>query len=368
MSCNVDQIEFIPPFCPNERCHFHRSGGGRFYKKNGVIRTQKAPFINRRFKCLHCDCQFSENTFSLEFRKKKVGLNFDIFYNTLHGMSNNNVARKLGICEATVRRRCILLGRQSLFFEKEIWDKVQLKEPVAYDGFETFTFDQYSPCYINTAVGEKSHFLYTNTFSPLNRKGRMTSMQKIKNELLLKKHGKYPSDSIKVKSEYAFNLLVQKTKMQFTLYTDEHKSYPLALKSVDQAQYKHVTINSKERRDPSNKLFPINRLHLIYRQFLSSQKRETISFQKNEAALMDKMQMMKIMHNFMKTKFVNKNKIDLHAHEHSPAMYVGAASKVLSFDEVFSFRRLCSHYKLDEEEKNFIKRNYEFSRRKILPY
>lgn len=124
-------------------------------------------------------------------------------------------------------------------------------------------------------------------------------------------------------------------------------------------------ISSERRRDPSNPLFPINHLHMIYRNFLSSQKRETISFQKHEAALLEKLQLMKIYRNFMNPKFVRKNNYDPHAHEWSPAMYVGVAEKVLSFKEVFGVRELKSQIRLDEKESAFVNRIYPYSRQTI---
>jgi hypothetical protein len=280
----------------------------------------------------------------------------------MNGMSNNSIARFLHIAEGTVRDRLKEMARQSLFFEKNNFPK-KLTEDVAYDGFETFTNSQFSPCYINTAVGSHSMFIYHNTFSPLNRKGRMTDEQKVKNRELIIKYGLYPQNSVYEESAYVMRELTSIGAGR-KLFTDEHKSYQRAYRSF-LSTMDHETINSKVRRDPSNPLFPINRLHMLYRHFLSSQKRETISFQKNEAALLEKMQVMKIYRNFMSPKFVKKNKYDPHAHEWSPAMYVGVAEKVLSFNEIFGVRKMKSQIRLDEREQSFINRNYPYSRQNI---
>ena len=280
----------------------------------------------------------------------------------MNGMSNNSIARQLKLAEGTVRDRLKVMSRQSLYFEKMNQPKI-LKENVAYDGFETFTNSQFSPCYINTAVGSDSMFIYHNTFSPLNRKGRMTETQKQKNNDLIKKYGLYPQSSVFEESCYIMKALSTVGAGKI-LFTDEHKSYQRAFRSFDFRMI-HQAISSKVRRDTNNPLFPINRLHNLYRHFLSSQKRETIAFQKNEAALMEKIQLMKIYQNFMKPKFVKKNKFDPHAHEWTPAMYVGVAAKVLCFNDIFSFRIMTSQVLLDQREKNFIFRHYPFSRNKI---
>lgn len=364
MKKSDDQLQSIPPYCPNSECRFHFGSTSRFYVKNGWVSTQKAPFKNQRYKCKKCGVQFSENTFSLDFRKKLGGLSEPTLYYSMNGMSNNSIARRLDVAEGTVRDRLKCMARQSLLFEKEMFPK-ELAEDVAYDGFETFTHSQFSPCYINTAVGSRSHYIYHNTFSPLNRKGRMTHEQKMKNIELIKKHGIYPRDSVFEESCYIMKSLSNMAR-GVTLFTDEHKSYMRAYHSFD-CKLEYETISSRERRTSSNPLFPINRLHNLYRHFLSSQQRETIAFQKHEAALLEKMQLMKIFLNFMNPKFVRKNKFDRYAHEWSPAMYLGLTDRVLSFNEIFGMRKSAKQVLLDEKERLFLNRQYPFSRQKIAP-
>lgn len=359
----ADQLELIPPYCPNPRCLFHFGNEEKFYVKNGFCLTDKAPFRNQRFKCVECKIQFSSNTFGLDFRKRAAGLSDKILHYSLNGMSNNSIARLLKVSEGTVRERLKTMARQSILFEKENYP-TKIHEDIAYDGFETFTNSQFSPCYVNTAVGSHSMFIYHNTFSPLNRKGRMTNEQKIKNRNLIMKYGLYPQSSVYEETIYVMKNLSELAAGR-TLFTDEHKSYTRAYRSFN-CLMDLETISSKARRDSSNPLFPINRLHNLYRHFFSSQQRETISFQKHEAALMEKLQLMKIYRNFMNPKFVKKNKFDPHAHEWSPAMYVGVAKKVFSFEEVFGVRKLKTQVKLDKKEVEFISRSYPFSRQKIV--
>lgn len=365
---NYKQESFTPQFCPYEGCLYHFGSHKNFYVKNGFSSTQKPPGLNQKYKCKFCKKGFSENTFSLEFRKKKVGLGEEVLINSMNGMSNNSIAIKLKVSEATIRNRLTLLARQSLLFEKEKHINLQIKEKVAYDGFETFTYDQYSPCYINTAVGSKSMYNYSTTFSPLNRKGRMTNEQKLKLKTLIKLHGRYPTNGISKSSEYVFSLLEKYSVGTLELITDEHLSYKKALKRIRLPSIQHSTIHSSEPRTPSNPLFPINHLHRNYRHFFSSQHRETISFQKHEAGLMEKVQLMKIYKNYMRTKFTRSSNFDPNAGKWSPAMYLNLESKVLEFDEIFKNRRFYSLYKLDEEEVSFYKRRYSFSRRKIALY
>ena len=364
MTITSNQLQLIPPYCPNDKCQFHHGTTKRFYVKNGFTPTDKAPFLNQRYRCRECKIQFSANTFNLDFRKKTPGQSEKILHYTMNGMSNNSVARYLKVSEGLVRDRLKIMARHSLFFEKKHLPK-NIEENVAYDGFETFTYSQFSPCYVNTAVGSASHFIYHNTLSPLNRKGRMTEFQKIKNQELILQHGHYPRNSVYEESLYIMEELSKKTK-ELTLYTDEHRAYLRAFKRL-QPNLNHVTINSCERRDTSNPLFPINHLHSLYRHFLSSQKRETISFKKHEGALLEKAQLVKIYRNYMNPKFVKKNKFDPNAHKWSPAMYLKITEKILNYEEVFGLRIMESQVDLDQREKNFIKRLYPYSRQVIVP-
>jgi transposase-like protein len=363
MSLSNRQLIFSPPFCPNSQCVHHRFGEPEFAKKNGISKTAKAPQFNQRFLCRTCGTQFSQNTFSFDFRKKLIRLSRNILHFSLNGMSHSSIARELRVSKGSVNLRVKNLSHQSRLFEKE--NKVEkINENVAYDGFETFTYSQYSPCYINTAVGMSSHFVYHNTFSPLNRKGRMTKLQKIKQEKLLQKFGAYPKDSVYVESQYIFRAINDKAEKSIQLFSDEHQSYRRAF-SQSLNKISHETISSRQRRNSRNPLFAINHLHLLYRHFLCSQKRETIAFQKHEAAMLEKVQLMKIYRNFLQPKFTKKNKFDEFAHLWSPAMYLKIVDRLLDFEDVFGKRRLRSHYNLDGRENDFLDRHYPFSRQKM---
>ena len=363
MIAKSDLITKAPPFCPNIRCRHHQFGILGFAKKNGLTKTAKAPFVNQRYLCKSCGAQFSSNTFTFDFRKKIIMLSRNILHFSMNGMSHSSIARELKVSKGSVHLRLKNLAHQSLLFEKE--KKVEkITENIAYDGFETFSHSQFSPCYINTAVGMNSHFIYHNTFSPLNRKGRTTDFQKKKQDKLIEKHGLYPRDSIYQESRYIFQELNSKVENTIQLYSDEHQSYRRAFTQyLDKIS--HETICSKARRDSRNPLFAINHLHLLYRHFLCSQKRETIAFQKHEAALLEKIQTMKIYRNFMQPKFTKKNRYDEYAHLWSPAMYLKIVDKILDFEEIFNIRRLRSHFKLDERENDFLDRHYPFSRQKM---
>lgn len=358
--------DFVPHFCPNPSCDNHEMGHGCWFKRNGFLRTKKPPHINPRYKCKTCQRQFSYNTFTLEFRKKIVGLNPEVLFCSINGMSNSSISRKLQVGEKTIRSRLAVLHRQALLFLNEKEADLIIPNAIVYDGFESFSGSQFSPCYVNTAVCKKTLYTIHSTFCPLNRKGKMTTWQKKKNAQLKEKFGSYPKGQIRKQTTYILKQLLNRSNHKsLILHTDEHPQYKYSV-DIDLKEFpiQHLTTNSKQRRDPKNPLFAINHLHLNYRHFLSAQKRETIAFQKNEAALMDKIVLMRLYKNFMRPRYLKDSKKTMP----TPAMDIGLETQQLDFSQVFSRRRFKGHYFLTLQEELMFHRIYPDSRQKIKSY
>ncbi len=298
------------------------------------------------------------------------GLCHEIFICKTNGMSNLSISRKLNISEAAVRQRLALLKRQALIKKKNLEKGFKISEAIVYDGFETFTFSQFDPCYVNTAIGKNSLYTYEINFSPLNRKGRMTREQKIKNEHLCAKHGRYPGNAIQTQTTYTLKKLLKHcTQNRLQLYTDEHQGYQRSLKQdLSDSTIDHFLTNSQVARNGKNPLFAANHLHLWYRHFLSAQKRETIAFNKNEAGLMDTIFLQTICKNYLSPQMYKRSHYNKERNKQSPAMAIGLTDKILTFEEFFDCRRMASQADFDEEESKFYRSLYIFQRRKICQF
>jgi transposase-like protein len=370
MNSNNESNRIDHPFyCPNPNCKFHNVNSKNFYTKYGTTKTLKSPYINQRYRCKNCGKQFSQNTFSIDFRKRIVELSPSIFELRANGMTYTSISKSLHVSEGCVRLRCGDLARQAMIKENILGENLVLNESVAYDGFETFSNTKFSICYINTAVGSDSFYTFATTYSPLNRKGRMTKWQKEKKKGLEKKFGKYPTSSVREQTTYILKKLISYSSNDLLLYTDEHKAYQSSI-NQDLADEKiiHKTINSKEKRNASNPLFPVNHLHLTYRHFNSAHRRSGISFHKHEAGIMDSITINRIHKNFMRSKFLRNNVHDKKAGIESPAMKIGLAKSILRFEEFFDYRRQLTHARFDEQEVKMYKRDWDFSRFNIAPY
>ena len=364
------QKKFVPPYCPNPKCSCHLYPSTNFYIKFGSTKTNKLPHFNQRYRCKICLRQFSYNYFFLDFRKKIPGLAPEVLYDKVNGMTNLSIARKHKINEQVIRIRLLDMKRQSILWHKRLTQSMLIKEAVAYDGFETFCYSQFDPCYVNTAVGKDSLFTYKINYSPLNRKGRMTNWQKKKNNILLRQFGMYPKNSIRLKTTQIIRFLYEKSyNRSLNLYTDGHKSYLNSLlHDLPALNISHYMTSSKERRDTSNPLFPINHLHLHFRHFTSSNRRETIAFNKNEKGLMCILLLKTMFKNYMSPQILKKCKHNPSRNYNSPAMGIGITDKILNFNDFFKYRITAKQVELDDDEKIFYFDQWNDSRRKILPY
>ena len=108
-------------------------------------------------------------------------------------------------------------------------------------------------------------------------------------------------------------------------------------------------------------------MHRNYRHFLAAHRRETIAFQQNEAATMDKITIHRVYRNFMSPRLYRRTKNDIDR-THSPAMMIGLADKILTFNELYSHRRLRTQFTLDERDHNQFHRIWDFSRQFIRRY
>ena len=199
----INQSNFTPPYCPNFKCSFHTKLAEKFWVKNGKAKVKKYPGFIQRYKCKACKKNFSYTSFKLEYRRRSDPFE-DIFNLTTESVSNSGIARKLGISEHKVRECLKVLARQCLLKHELLTQNLEIKEDLVFDGFESFSRSQYDPNNINNLVLKDSFFTLDFSFSHLNRKGRMTLAQKIKNKKLQQKYGKYPSNQIRTKSKMIF--------------------------------------------------------------------------------------------------------------------------------------------------------------------
>ncbi len=261
------------------------------------------------------------------------------------------------------------LKRQAILRWEELMEEHKHVEPIVIDGIESFIRNQYCPNNVNNAVGKHSLFTYHVNYSALNRKGRKTATQEIKNRLFHLQKGKFPTNSIYKEFTNCAAYIVSKSKqLPVELHTDEKKEYKWSLDRNFKGKFVHHTTNSKIKRDVHNNLFAVNNLDMQLRHYLACCKRETIAFSKQEAGFMDRIILFSANRNFMRPKFVRGSKDDPFRHKRSPAMEIGVTNSILTFNQFFDRRRMSTQVKIRKDWKSVFFDDYPFAKFPIIKY
>lgn len=309
-----------PPFCPNERCAFHRDPGPKWpWVRTGSFARSKPPLRVQRYQCRHCRRHFSEQTFRLGYWLKCPELLVPIFHHLVGGAAYRQAAREFGCSPQTVATHAARLGRHCQLFHERHRPHGPLAEPLVLDTFVSFEFSQYHPSGFHVAVGKRSHFFYGFTDSELRRSGRMTPAQKLKRARLEARHGR-PDPRSTQKEVAALLGLVTAHSEALVLHTDEHTDYPRALKALRGIAVTHETISSRAARTAQNPLFAVNLLDMFIRHSGANHRRETIAFSKRRQGAAERMWCFLAWRNYVKSFSERKR-------DGSPAMRLGIEAR-----------------------------------------
>lgn len=360
-----------PPYCPNKECRWHApeicAAEGRF-TRHGSRPVTRFPYLTRRFVCKRCGATFSDSIFHLFYRDRTEPTYERIFQSHVKGQSRRDLARELGCSLDTIQRRFQELARQGLLIQAAKTKELKIKESVAYDGVENFAGSQFDPNNINHVVGRESLFLYDFNFSPLNRKGRMSPRQKLRDRQLANQHGRYPAAAIRHATRRVLLRLLAAAPDGLVFHSDNHYAYRDAIRSLPAgSRLEHLITPAKLGRNYRNKLFAINHVDLLTRQQLTTFKRETIAFAKHSIGMIESFSILMVWKNFMRTVFVKSQKRSPLANKESPAMRLGLETSVLNFREFYRFRLMPTQVQLNEDWADFARRIDPYSRVFISP-
>jgi transposase-like protein len=362
------EANFVPPCCPNPSCVHHQreSACPRFWKKDGMSALNRFPYASQRFKCKSCKGTFAASIFQVYYRQKVWGLNAEIFDRFEDGASKRSIARKIGHSERLVRTRMRNFARFAELKHAKLTGKLEIEEPIVYDGLENFSYSQYDPNNINQAVGKNSLFIYDFNLVVFNRKGRVSRRQQKEKKLLENKFGRYDFDGIRTATTRILRRLAGRAKGELTIHSDEHFQYRRSVNiDLKGLPILHLKTSAKRYRNFNNPLFAVNNIDIQVRQGVSSFKRETISFSKHEISMQDDYLLHAIYRNYLRPKFWGTHRSDPECSIKSPAMELGLTERILSFGEFFSDRIFPTQVELNEDAKARYQRKCTQSRRRI---
>ncbi len=304
---------FIPPFCPNPSCRYHKAERALWrWSHAGYYTRQARPRRIARFRCDHCGRNFSTQTFATTYWLRYPKRLIPVAHRLLGGSALRQIAREFKASPQSIMNLALRLGRHALLYHVAHGPKGPIREPLALDSFQSFEYSQYHPTLYHLLAGRESHFFYAFTESELRRSGRMTKRQKRRRAELEEKHGR--PDPRSIEREVAKLLQITLPQPQaLEIYTDEHADYPRAIRHLPKHAIEHHTISSRAARTPRNPLFEVNLLDLLIRHCGANHRRETIAFSKRRQAAVERLWWFLVWRNY--GKYFSER-----AHTETPAM------------------------------------------------
>jgi transposase-like protein len=289
-----------PPCCPNPACYFHSHQGLWRYRRTGCFARARPPLSVQRYQCCHCRRHFSDQTFRTSYWLKRPDLLVPVFHRLLGCSGFRQIAREFGCSPQTIATLAARLGRHCLLFHLHHRPHGPLTEHQTLDGFVTFEYSQFHPTVVHVIAGQHSHFFHGFTLTELRRSGRMTDAQRARRAQLEARWGR-PSPGASVRDLTALLRLVTATTPTLVLHSDQHPDYPRALRRLRGCRLTHRTVSSRAARTPLNPLFPINLLDLLIRHCGANHKRETIAFSKRRQSVAERLWILLVWRNYMKS-------------------------------------------------------------------
>ncbi len=293
-----------PPFCPNPGCDSRASPGTwRFHKKGFYFRKQR-PHRIQRYRCTRCDRYFSSQTFSTTYWLRRPDLLEPVFHRLVACSGHRQIAREYGVSHTTIRGLSDRLGRHCLLFQERMRPRSCPTEPLVLDGFRTFEHSQYWPLDLNLIVGT-SLFVYGFNDAELRRSGTMRPAQQLKRAILEKRYGRPDPQATRKRVEELLRRVIR-PRGEVVLRTDEHQSYPQAIRRLRDREIVHEQTSSKAPRTTRNPLFPVNLSDMLIRHCSANHKRETIAFSKRRQSALYRMAIWAVWRNYVKDRSENR--------------------------------------------------------------
>ncbi|NQT61062.1 MAG: hypothetical protein HQ557_19000 [Bacteroidetes bacterium] len=337
---------FLPPHCPNPHCTCHwpktittlNNLSYPWYIRDGVYSTALQGTI-QRYRCKLCNQKFSQQTFRLSYYAKR-SVDYTVLEQELCSCTNiRATSRKLHYSRSTITLSHLKMSRQTLAAEVAVRQNHTLgSTTMVIDGFESFVGSQYHPNNINLRVASDSRYIASFNYAQLNRKGRMTDIQK-KRALPLTQEYRLPTGHLQQK----IWLLISshRTNTLRTICSDEKLEYREPIAGLGTSVI-HRQISSKAHRTVQNPLFAVNQIDKMFRKDLSEHVRETQCYARDANNQMERLQIYCGYYNYTK-KFLVKDPVSRDDWHHSdeagiPREVVDEARKGL-----YTQRRFISH-------------------------
>jgi hypothetical protein len=215
-------------------------------------------------------------SFRLDYRLKKPALHLQLFWLFVSKVTMRQSARALACSRRTVAHRLGLLGAHCREFHQLSLAKASAVGPGLHgifqlDELETFEHSRkLAPVTVPVLIERTSLFVVHAETAALACRGALSPRDRKRKALRESLFGKRRSGSTPAVAR-SFELLrvLHAEARPVHVQTDKKHSYQACLKRLFPGRLTHERISSKDPRDPTNPLFPINHTLAMLRDGLS---------------------------------------------------------------------------------------------------
>jgi transposase-like protein len=287
--------------CPRPECSSHQnpSPKTRVFVRNGSFFRKSDSRRIARYLCNCCGKQFSNSTFSPNYRQKKRRLTHELILLISSGVSQRRGAKNLGVTRNTFVRRFRYLAAQSKL-EQSRWLKLTYGEKklqfVQFDDLETSEHTKQKPVSVSAAVDPGTYQLLTVQVSQMPARGHLA-------EKARKKYG-FRRDERPKAWDQMMRELVPYVEEKALWRSDDNPHYPKHLKKhFPQARHETVkggrarSAGQGELKEGFDPIFAINHTFAMLRANISRLIRRTWSTTKTIQGLIDHLSIFVVYYN-----------------------------------------------------------------------
>jgi hypothetical protein len=253
-------------------------------------------------------------------------------------MSNRQIARDLSVAPETINRQLARLGRHCILFHTRMMRRAAPTRQIVIDGFVSFELSQFFPFHHHLAVEKETDFFLYFTDSEVRRSGRMTASQKRRRHQLEARFGR-PDPRAVCSDVSQLVAVVVGRQPGVTVYSDDHRVYPQALRRVG-TPLRHEVTASRAFRGVWNPLWEINLLDLVIRHSSANHKRETVAWSKRRQSSAQRLAVLLVWRNYMQRRREKRRGGP------TPAMARGVVGRRLQANDILAERLFVSRIAL----------------------
>ena len=250
-------------------------------------------------------------------------------------------ARITGLSRTTVARRMAALGRHCEQFHRAVLEKSSdgLHGSFLMDELETFETDRLvRPVTVPVLVQRTSHLVVHVTVGQLASRGRLDIYRQLRRTRDERLSGKRRCQSrVAVRETLQGLASALGPDQSLNLTTDRKSSYRPLVGSLFASRFgSHARVSSRQRRDRSNPLFPINHTLAMMRDGISRLVRRSWAASKLRERLREHLWLWVCYRNYVRGITVKAPRV-------TPAMVAGLRSETVSVSELLRWRWPARH-------------------------